>query len=111
MRSAIARSTGVLVGDLNTMVSEMIAAASKAGQLFTWHHAPLEKHAGNNCAGAADGFVSDIDRRVRLHFREAVVVDNLKNLRLLQPRYGLMKFVVVDEHDRRFLLGRSRWKR
>ena len=29
MRSAIARSTGVLVGDLNTMVSVTIAAASR----------------------------------------------------------------------------------
>ena len=67
-------------------------------EFFAWHNAALEKHARNDGAGTADRLVAHVDGRVRLHLREAVVVDDFEYLRLLQTGDRLMQLVVIHQN-------------
>ena len=55
-------------------------------------------HAGDDGGGAAHGLVADPDGLAGLDIRQAVVVDNLQNVRLIQAGNGLGPLVVVHQH-------------
>ena len=56
-------------------------------------------HGGYDGVRAADRLISDGDGLAGLDIGEAVVVDYLKYLNLIQPVHGLRGLVVIHEHD------------
>lgn len=90
-------------------VSDSMAARHKPGHCRRRHYAVLLIHAAYYGRRAADRLVAHADRLCRLDVGKAVVVDYLQYLGLLKTGYRLRFFVVVNEHKRAFLRGRSRW--
>ena len=62
------------------------------------HDAVFLIHTGDDGGGAAHGLVAHPDGLAGLDIRQAVVVDDLQNLRLIQARNGLGPLVVVHQH-------------
>ena len=59
----------------------------------------LLEHGGDDRIRGADRFVPHIHRIPGLHIRQAVMIDNRHNLRLVQAGHGLSHFVMVHQHD------------
>ena len=55
-------------------------------------------HTGNDGIGRAHRLIADIDRIGGLDIRQAVVIDDLQNIRLFQAGNGLGSFVMVHQH-------------
>ena len=68
------------------------------GDLGTGHHAVFLIHGGEDGVGAAHGLVAHADGLGGLDIRQAVVVDDLQDLHLLQPGHGLGGLVVIHQH-------------
>ena len=94
----MAMSFFVQVGDLNMTVSESMAAAISPP---SWARCDpvLLIHGGYDGVRLADRLISDGDGLAGLDIGEAVVVDYLKYLNLIQPVHGLRGLVVIHEHD------------
>ena len=98
MRSAMTRSLSVLVGERNRIVSAMMPAASRPASFGlgmtprSWNMEVtiVQVLPTARCACRPAG---------GLHVRQAVVVDDLHDLRLLEAGDGLRRLVVVHEHD------------
>ena len=56
-------------------------------------------HGRDDRRGGAHGLIAEVDGRTCLDIGQPVVVDDLQNVRLLEPRHGLRHFIVIDEHD------------
>ena len=61
--------------------------------------AALLIHGRDDRRGGAHGLIAEVDGRTCLDIGQPVVVDDLQNVRLLEPRHGLRHFIVIDEHD------------
>ena len=99
MRSAMTRSLSVLVGERNRIVSAMMPAASRPAS-FGLGMTPRSWNMEVTIVQVLPtGLVAHVDRAGGLHVRQAVVVDDLHDLRLLEAGDGLRRLVVVHEHD------------
>ena len=67
-------------------------------QLGGGHEAPLLVHPRHDGGGAAHRLVADVDGVLGLDVRQAVVVDDGQDVRLLQAGDGLGGLVVVHQH-------------
>ena len=66
--------------------------------LLGGHDPPLLEHPGHDGGGAAHRLIAEPDGIVGLDIRQAVVINDLQNIRLIQSGNGLSHLVVVHQH-------------
>ena len=69
-----------------------------AGHLFAGHQTSVLEHGSDDGIGRAYGLVADVNGVAGLNISQAVVVDDLQDLRFFQTGNGLGSFVVVNQY-------------